>query len=90
MAFSTCGIDNALDNANGDGNAKLPPHACSRVSWERRTAISAAASSVAVKNHGWEFTPHVMLFFTHIVEVDLIKLCQYVEITIKLVLDNHS
>ena len=56
MTFSTCGVDNALDNDSGDGNAKLPPGVCSRVRWERGTAIDTAVSSVAVENHGWEFT----------------------------------
>ena len=58
MAFWTCGVDNALDNPSGDGNAKSPRYIDSKARWELGTAIAAAVSSTAVENHGWEFAVH--------------------------------
>ena len=63
MAFSTCGVDNAIENTSGDGNVKSLPHIGSTARWERRMALSAAVTSMVAENHGWEFTVHVMLLF---------------------------
>ena len=66
MAFLTCVVGSALDNANGDGNAKSPPHNGSRVHWERGMTLAAAV------NHGGELEVMVMLFlflFIHLVAV---------------------
>ena len=62
MAFSTCGVDNAIENASGDGNAKSPPCIDSTARWELRTAIAMAVSSTAAENWGGQFELHGVLF----------------------------
>ena len=58
LAFFACGVCNAIVNANGDGNAKSPPHVCSRVRWECGMALPAAVSPLAAENRSGEFGLH--------------------------------
>ena len=58
LAFFAVDVGNALDNANGVGNAKSPLHIRSMARWERRTTHAAAISTVAAENHGGDFGLH--------------------------------
>ena len=49
---------NALNNANGLGNAKSPLQIRSMARWERRITHAAAMSTVAAENHGGDFGLH--------------------------------
>ena len=58
MAFSTCGVDNAIENTSGDGNAKSLPHVGSTAPWERRMALAADVTPVVAENCSREFGLH--------------------------------
>ena len=58
LIFFACGVCNAIINANGDGNAKSPPHFHSMARWERSTGLAAAVSPMAAEHYGWEFEVH--------------------------------
>ena len=58
LTFFAVDVGHALDNPNGDGNAKSPPLFRSIARWERRTTLAAAVSPVATENHGVDFGLH--------------------------------
>ena len=72
LIFFACGVCNAIVNANGDGNAKSPPHFHSMARWERRTGLAAAVSPMAAEHYGWEFEVHddaMSIFYLRLCEI---------------------
>ena len=74
--FLAVDVGNALDNTNGDSNAKSPPHYRSMARWERRTTHSAAVSPVAAENHvvTWGFMVTLLFYFSVFVIVVFAKM----------------